>query len=299
MRRHPERLRTDMGKGELFSLASALAWAFGVILYARLGRRIDPLALNLRKNVVVLLMMVPLLAWHGLWPQVPPLDVVVAVASGAIGIALADTLYFRALNEIGAGRIGVIGNLFSPFVIGLSYLFLGERLTALQLGGFVLVSAGVVVVQPPATVAGARRFGRGVAYGALAVLLMAAAIVMVKRVLERNDLFWISTLRLAGGVVLMGALVWWQRRRSSEGSAPLDRRGWALLVAAAFVGQMLSMLLWLAGYKYTSASVAAILNETASAFIVLLAWLFLREPLTRRRLVGVALTLVGVVLMLR
>jgi drug/metabolite transporter (DMT)-like permease len=286
-----------MGKGELFSLASALAWAFGVILYARLGRRIDPLALNLRKNVVVLLMMLPLLAWRGVPPHVPALDVAIAVASGAIGIALADTLYFRALNEIGAGRIGVIGNLFSPFVIVLSYLFLGERLTALQLAGFALVSAGVVVVQPPAPDAGARRFGRGVAYGALAVLLMATAIVLVKRVLERNDLFWISTLRLAGGVVLMAPLAWWQRARGD--GAALDRRDWLLLVAAAFVGQMLSMLLWLAGYKYTSASVAAILNETASAFIVLLAWLFLREPLTPRRVIGVVLTLAGVVLMLR
>jgi drug/metabolite transporter (DMT)-like permease len=288
-----------MGKGELFSLASALAWAIGVILYARLGRQIDPLALNLRKNIVVLLMMLPLLAWQGVAPTVPPADVAVAVASGAIGIALADTLYFRALNEIGAGRIGVIGNLFSPFVIVLSYLFLGERLTPLQLGGFALVSAGVLVVQPPAAVAGASRFGRGVAYGALAVLLMAAAIVLVKRVLERNDLFWVSTFRLAGGVALMAALAWWQRGRGRANGAALDGRGWALLVAAAFVGQLLSMLLWLAGYKYTSASVAAILNETASAFIVLLAWLFLREPLTRRRLAGIALTLVGVVLMLR
>ncbi|HET7844733.1 MAG TPA: DMT family transporter [Xanthomonadales bacterium] len=288
-----------MGKGELFSLASALAWAFGVILYARLGKRIDPLALNLRKNVVVLLMMVPLLAVRATAPALPALDAAIAVVSGAVGIAIADTLYFRALNEIGAGRMGVIGNLFSPFVIALSYLFLGERLTSMQLAGFLLVSTGVVVVQPPQATPGTRRFGRGVAYGALAVLLMAAAIVLVKRVLERNDLFWVSTLRLAGGVATMGALVWWQRRRGGTTEAALDRRGWLLLVAAAFVGQMLSMLLWLAGYKFTSASVAAILNETASAFIVLLAWLLLREPLTRRRIVGVTLTLGGVVLMLQ
>jgi len=288
-----------MGKGELFSLASALAWAFGVILYAQLGRRIDPLALNLRKNVVVLAMLLPLLALRGLPPQLPALDVAIAAVSGAVGIALADTLYFRALNELGAGRMGVIGNLFSPFVIALSYLFLGERLTALQLAGFVLVSTGVVVVHPPQATPGMRRFGRGFAYGALAVLLMAAAIVLVKRVLERNDLFWVSAVRLGGGVVVMALLAGWQRLRDGRGAAALGTRGWLLLVAAAFVGQMLSMLLWLAGYKYTSASVAAILNETASAFIVLLAWLLLREPLTRRRVLGVALTLGGVALMLQ
>ena len=58
------------------------------------------------------------------------------------------------------------------------------------------------------------------------------------------------------------------------------------------------MVLWLGGYKYAPASVAAVLNETASIFIVLLAWLWLREPLGRRGAIGVTLTLGGVVLML-
>ncbi|MGH8500462.1 MAG: EamA family transporter, partial [Methylococcales bacterium] len=70
------------------------------------------------------------------------------------------------------------------------------------------------------------------------------------------------------------------------------------LIIAAFVGQFVAMVFWLAGYKFTSASVAAILNETASVFILLLAWLWLKEPLTRRGLIGVGLTLSGVSFML-
>ena len=73
---------------------------------------------------------------------------------------------------------------------------------------------------------------------------------------------------------------------------------WRRLALAAFVGQFLAMILWLAGYKYTQASVAAILNETASVFILLLAALWLKEPPTRRGLAGVALTLTGVVVMM-
>lgn len=49
-----------------------------------------------------------------------------------IGIGLADTLYFRALNRLGAGRMGIVGNFYSPFVLVLSFVFLGERLSALQ-----------------------------------------------------------------------------------------------------------------------------------------------------------------------
>ena len=72
---------------------------------------------------------------------------------------------------------------------------------------------------------------------------------------------------------------------------------WAPLFVAAFIGQYLSMAMWLAGYKYTSASVASVLNETASIFIVVFAALFLGEALSRRRILGVVTTLAGVVCM--
>ena len=57
------------------------------------------------------------------------------------------------------------------------------------------------------------------------------------------------------------------------------------------------MMLWLAGYRYTQASVASVLNETAAVFIVLLAWRFLGEGIDLRRIVGVAMSFLGVVLM--
>jgi len=56
--------------------------------------------------------------------------------------------------------------------------------------------------------------------------------------------------------------------------------------------------LWLAGYKLIPASVASILNESANAWIVLLAWLILSEALTMRKLTGLMLTMVGVAVML-
>jgi drug/metabolite transporter (DMT)-like permease len=291
--------------GELFSLLSAMAWAVGVILYRKLGTRLPPLALNFLKNCLVLGMLLPLVPLlHGFeLPRMGPATIAIALGSGVIGIALADTLYFRALNELGAGRMGVVGNLYSPFVIVLSFLFLGERLTLLQGGGFVLVSAGVLLVARPAARAAepesrepARRT-RGVLYGVAAIALMAIAIVMVKRTLETQPLLWVTLLRLLGALLGMAAIALssGQWRRLGPRGARFD---WRLLLLAAFVGQCLAMVLWLAGYKYTQASIAAILNETASIFILLLAWLWLREPIGRRGVLGVTLTLSGVAMML-
>jgi drug/metabolite transporter (DMT)-like permease len=290
--------------GEAFALGSALAWAVGVILYKRLGAQLPPLRLNLAKNSLVLVLLLPLTAlWHGsnlpaLTPAVS--EIAICIVSGLIGIALADTLYFRALNQIGAGRMGIVGNFYSPFVLVLAFVFLGERLTPLQFAGFGLVTLGVAIVaeRGASEGLGGEALWRGVLLGIVSVLLMAVAIVMVKRVLERNDVLVVSAIRLAGGVGGM-ILVTTALRAWSQGHLRrLDRRGWAFLVIAAVVGQLLAMVMWLAGYKYTSASIAAILNESSSVFIVLLAWLVLREPMTRRKLVGVACTLGGVGLML-
>src|SRR6185436_7681725 len=60
-----------MGKVEAFALLSAALWAYGVILYKRLGESVRPLALNLQKNLIVLALIVPTwwLVDGALWPR--------------------------------------------------------------------------------------------------------------------------------------------------------------------------------------------------------------------------------------
>jgi len=308
-----------IGPGEAYSLLSAAAWAVGVILYRKLVDGLPALTLNFCKNALVLLMLLPL-PWllHGsALPAFGARDLAITLSSGFLGIAAADTLYFVALARLGAGRMGVIGNAYSPLVIVLSVAFLGERLGLWQILGFILVMAGVAVVAhrpaPAAVVVGepvpppepaplpggptTRSHGAAVALGVVAIALMAVAIVMIKPVLETQPLGWVTLLRLVGallGLILIALLRGQWRLLSPRGR----RINWKLLAAAAFVGQCLSMVLWLAGYKYAPASIAAILNETSSVFIVLLAWWWLREPLGRSGAIGVSLTLTGVALML-
>lgn len=290
---------SGFGLGEAFALGSAMAWAIGVILYRRLGDYLPPLPLNFIKNLLVLGMLalaLPLV--HGLQlPQISATELGLAIASGLIGLAIADTLYLKALNQLGAGRMGIIGNLYSPFVIALSFVFLGERLGPLQVAGFVLVAAGVLLVSAGrAQDATPRARASAVLLGVFAILLMAVAIVMIKRVLEAQPLVWISLIRMASA--LLGLLAIAALRGELAKLNPLKMKvDWRLLLIAAFIGQFLSTLFWLGGYKYTSAMVAAILNESASIFIVLLAWLWLKEPMDRRRAGGVGLALAGVGLM--
>ena len=304
--------------GELCSILSALAWAVGLMYYRQLGDTLPPLQLNFLKNLLVLAMLVPAIPLlHGTaLPHFSALQVAAAVGSGVLGIGIADTLYFRALNELGAGRMGVLGNFFSPFVILLSVIFLGESLGPTQMLGFALVSLGVWIaawpragrnpppavsaeVLPPAETRTSTtpHAMRGFVFAMLAIVLMAVSVVMVKRVLEAQPLLWATGLRMVGALAGMAAIA--ALRGEFRQLAPLTvGMPWGRLAFAAFIGQFLAMVLWLAGYKFTQASVAAILNETASVFILILAAIWLKEPLTRRSVLGVGLTLSGVSCML-
>ena len=286
--------------GEFFAIACAVSWALAVILFRRSGETLPAFELNLFKNLLAAGLMVPTIwIFHGVsLPGYSAMEWWIVVVSGVIGIAIGDTWYFRALNLMGAGRTGVIGMMFSPFVIVLSLVFLGEHLRLFQYAAFLLVLIGVLLV----TWRHNRReispevLWKGAAFALASVLFMAIAIVMIKPVLENHEFLWTVSVRLMAGALGMllyvGAAGSW-RRVLAHFRSP---QPWPTVIGASVIGSYVSMLFWLAGYKLTQASIASVLNETAAIFIVIFAWLMLGEPLNWRRIAGVILAFCGVVL---
>ena len=195
-------MRAEERRGSLAILIAAASYGFlSVFVKLALDAGVDVLALAAWRFVLGAALVWVLLAVRR--RPIPPLRSWPALAGLGLLYSVDSLAYVSALQWVPAATAVLVFYVYPVVVVLLAAAFLGERLTAMQLAGFALVSVGVVVVHPPQATPGARRFGRGVAYGALAVLLMAAAIVLVKRVLERNDLFWVSAVRLAAGVVVI------------------------------------------------------------------------------------------------
>ncbi len=291
-----------MGWGEFFALSSALTWALAVILLRRSGETLPPFELNLFKTFFGIVLMVPtiLLVDGFKLPDYTLVELSLVFASGVLGIAVADTWYLRALNIMGAGRTGIVSSLFSPFVILLSAIFLGERLVPWQWLGLVLVLSGVLLVtwRRHQTEVDPSDVKKGVMYGVGAVFMMAVGIVMVKEILETGSFLWTVELRLVGGIAGMLVLLLIPSRWKSARNNFSKPQPWGTVMFASFMGAYFALILWLAGYKLIDASVASVLNETNVAFIVLLAWLMLGEQINRRKLAGLGLTVSGVIIMM-
>lgn len=188
-----------MGIGEFYALVYALLWASAVVLYKYVGNGMSANNLNLVKNVIGLCLLCPtaLLVEGISLPNLSLTNWLVVITSGYFGIALSDTFYLQALRYLGAGRTAIVASLYSPFVVILSILFLGEHLELWQWLGFVLVLLGILIVVYQRQNQDVDRsiLLRGIMFAAGAVFLTAAGVVAMKPVLV-NDGF--SGLSLCG-----------------------------------------------------------------------------------------------------
>ena len=289
--------------GEVFALVCALMWASAVILYKYVGESMSANALNLVKNILGLALLIPTaLIIEGLsLPKLSLSEWGILIASGYFGIAVADTWYLQALRNLGAGRTAIVASLYSPFVVILSIVFLQESLALWQWLGFAMVLIGILVVvyQPSYRSVDSTDLVKGVLLAAGSVFLTASGVVAMKPILSNDGFFWLVSLRMLAGV--LGMLIFLQIRRQVISTYTViikGRHSWKHIIIASIAGSYLALIFWLAGFKYADASVASVLNETANIFIVLMAWLFLKEEMTKRKVAGAGLTFLGVVVFL-
>jgi len=283
--------------GETMALGAALAWAVAVILFKKSGERIHPIGLNLFKNILAAVLFLPTMYIMGQTLTYPATtnEYILLIVSGVLGIGISDTFFFLCLNRIGASLTAIVDCLYSPFIISMSMIWLGESLTVWQIVGATMIISAVL------TVASKKNSGHisrrdaliGIVYGALAMFTMAVGIVMIKPLLNRSPLLWVTEIRLFAGILfLLVYLAFHPRRRvivASIGSV----RQWGYALSGSFFGAYLSMVCWVAGMKYTLASVAAALNQSNNIFIFVLAAIFLKEPINRQRVIGIVLGVAG------
>lgn len=286
--------------GEIFATLTAIIWASAVILFKKSGETVHPIALNLFKNSFAAILFLPTL-WFFHIPlirNVPGGSYFLLIVSGIIGIGLSDTFFFTSLNRIGAGLSAIVTSTYSPFIITLSIIFLGERLTVLQIFGIVAIVFAVLLT---IYVKGFGKVTRrdllwGIFWGLLATASNAVGIVMIKPLLERSPLLWVTEIRLIAGAFSLVLITLLHPSRRTIITSLLVPSGWIYTVSGSFMGAYLAMLIWLAGMKFTLASTASALNQTSTIFVFILGAIFLNEPITLKRLFAITFAILGIFL---
>lgn len=283
--------------GILSALLSACSWAFGTITFERIGKVVPFVGITFLKGVFsIMLMILLLVVTGGLYP-IGWREFSFLALSGIVGITIGDSLFFKSLQDLGAKTQVIFFLLGQILTMILSLLFLGELLSFEQyIGAFILLTG--VIVTTWGTQANHPNKTRGIIFGLASMTCFSVSAIMVKAAISDVPVITATFYRMVFGTIFtLGYGV--ASKNFSSWIRPLkDKKLLGLFVFNVIVITYGGFLLSMAAIKYISVSLASVLGATEPIFVLLLAFLLMREKVTKRELIGTIVTLIGLFLII-
>jgi drug/metabolite transporter (DMT)-like permease len=139
-----------LNRGDLWTLVTAVAFGGQIVAVAELSRRYNPLRLVWMETVVTAVgAALAALVCERVHVRAGPGFVAAVAYAGVLATALALLLQTRAQRQMTAARAALIFCLEPVFAAGVSWLWLGERLSASQWAGGALILVGMLVAEAP------------------------------------------------------------------------------------------------------------------------------------------------------
>jgi drug/metabolite transporter (DMT)-like permease len=286
----------------LAALAAALCWTVSTLLWRRLPTALSPGRLNLLKNLLALGFLLPLVLGQP-W-QLPPRGLLLLLASGVVGIALGDSLFFAALRRLGSRRTLTIEAAGPALTTLVGVVLLQEWPGPSQLLGIALITLAVALVargaasapspalavarelpagQAPAGLVSGAGAARGVGLALAGLVCGSLGALLSRSALLSGTISPLqsASMRLAAAsVVLLPLLLRWRPRPAARRSraepaasvAPMALGSWPLLLVATLLGTSAGIVLQQAALAGLPGGLAVALLSTAPVMALPLAW---------------------------
>jgi drug/metabolite transporter (DMT)-like permease len=294
----PSPVISETTLGALAALGSAIAWAVTSLLARTLMAQLGSVGVNAVRSTiggVILVVWVLVTAGAGVFTAISASAWVLLTLSIVVAIALGDTVFFESTRALGLARAMTISTTYPLGAAAIAALFLDEPITLPIVAGALVTLGGLVlIVAPWAERPPEERFWFGVGTAAVASFAWALSTVLVKPPLAEMDAVTAQAIRLPLASAFLWLLPWARgapRALAGSGRSALSR----ILVLGVITS--VSSVMFVAGVKHAGVAVASVLSSTAPMFAIPLAVAFLGERLTARAVVGVAVTVGGIVVL--
>jgi len=284
--------------GDLYAVITAVCWSSAVILFDISTKNFTALQLNVLKNFIgvtgfiltIVLFSIPL-------PNFSQQDIITLALSGFLGILIADGLFLESLRRLGSGLSAVVSTIYTPTVFIIAFILFNETIDLHSYIGGVLVLGGITisVFQPPKTIK-KRDLYIGILFGIIANILTAYSVLIIKPIMKENSVIYVALYRFSIGFI--SGIIMNLVKSGTKTVIQKFKQGLTnyYVILGALLGTYLSVIFWLSGYKHTLAGRAAIYNQLSTVFIIILARIFLKEPLTSKKVLGVSLAIFGAII---
>ena len=283
--------------GIFAGICSAASWAVGAILFKRIGTHLSPTVMTLGKSGLGVFFLGLVLALTG--AKIPAAaDLLMLAASGVVGIAVADVLFFAALRDLSPKTLVILLTIGQVNAALLAMIFLGEFPSSTAWCGITLILTGVsIVLWPAGEEPVPRARWRGILLGLVSSLCMSGSVVMAKDALVDVSALEGTFIRMLAGFVGIAVLLLLRGSLVSS-LEEFSKRGLAVpFISAVCVITFGGFWLSLVAIKNLHVAAANSLLSLEPVLILPLAAFVLKEKVMAREITGAVIATAGVIVL--
>ena len=293
--------------GSLVGLLGAALYGLSVVVYRSQSDEIRPVAISSIKMWVALpFTALMVLILPGIDSIFMPLTTVAILGiSVTLGAVIGDTIYLWSQERIGVSYAFPIAMSFPIMTYFLTVIFLNEPPVLSRLAGAIVAVIGVILLsneqnrnqesqEPEEVVSSPRRLDLwGIAGALITAVLYAVGTTMLQVGIEGVDVIGGSFVRIVFGSIAFVPMFAVARQ---QGMPWPTRKATKRVIIAGFFGMALGSILYVGAVSMVGAAIMSVIASTAPLFAIPVSVFILKEKVTPLALVGVALTLTGIVL---
>ncbi len=306
--------------GEIVAIGTTLSWSIGIFPFTEAARRMGPNQVNHIRLVFAVIFLTALcliflpvsftelfsspFQEHWLWFG----------ASGIIGLALGDYFGFTSFVILGP-RIGSIFNTLAPTAALLGgYLLIGERINIIGIVGILITIGGVVWLTLSRSGKASMqdheigKVGKGVLFGILSALCQGLGVVLANKGFQTQinhaDLpfFQATWIRMVSATTILYAFTI-VRGKFKEITQPIlenKNKGLIYTLGGTLFGPVIgvSSSMLAISLLHNKPSVAQTIFALVPVFVLPLSYLFYREKITLKAVIGALVAISGVIVLI-
>lgn len=302
--------------GELIAVCTTLSWSIGILPFTEASRRLGPNSVNHFRLVLAVIFLSLLgLTFYSLSPSelftIPTHDQWLWFGlSGIVGLALGDYFGFTAFAILGS-RTGSIFNTLSPgAALFLGFILINEKINLVGLIGMAITIGGVMwltISKKEKAKIPASSFGKvekGIFYGILSALCQGAGLVLAKKGMTSSDATlapvhatWIR-MCIATLVIYLVTIFRGNLKAIHEPLFKNENSGIKYAIAGTVFGPVIGVSLSMYSVSLIKVSVAQTIFSLVPVVILPLGYLFYREKISPKSILGALIAISGVVVLI-
>jgi drug/metabolite transporter (DMT)-like permease len=299
--------------GEIFGFLTALCWAIGIFPFTIATKYFHANTINLVRLFLAFLFLtliniiVSKINFFQLFTLPGYQNWIWLGSSGIVGLALGDYFSFKSFKEIGARNSSMFNTLAPGAAILLGFMLLGERINWVGIIGIFITIIGVSLISIfKSNKNEINTFSKlGILYAIGAALCQGAGLVLAKKALQNNAIliapFHAAWIRISIGFLILFIVLFIKgetKHVPSELKLAKNKKGLNALMLGTFFGSVLGLSFAMKTLELIDSAVAQTIFSLVPVMAIPIAFIYLKEKVSWRILIGAAIALSGVVILI-